>query len=123
MWTDIPDPHAPLADLATGLSGEGRLIYDLLETAPPDQAPDLIARLPAALKARLIALSPARQDFTSLTARRLRPSRTVTSTKAWFPTRSSTRTRSATATPSARLTPARRRRPRSRGGFPRTSAR
>jgi pimeloyl-ACP methyl ester carboxylesterase len=63
------DPAAPVEDLAAGLGERGRLVYDLLERATPDEVPGLIARLPPALAARLDALSPGRRSFAPLRAR------------------------------------------------------
>ncbi|HYM81759.1 MAG TPA: hypothetical protein VEY91_10180 [Candidatus Limnocylindria bacterium] len=63
------DPVAPLGDLAAELGPEGRLLYDLFETARPEQVPGMIERLPPALRERMAVLSPARRNFKSLRAR------------------------------------------------------
>jgi pimeloyl-ACP methyl ester carboxylesterase len=58
--------RAPLGDLALRLGPEGRTIYDLFETASPEQVPSLIARLPQPLRLRMAELSPERRDFEAL---------------------------------------------------------
>ena len=63
------DPRAGLADLGDSLTSRGRVIYDLFETATPEQVPRLMARLPAGLRERMATLSPGRRDFASLRAR------------------------------------------------------
>lgn len=63
------DPAAPLADLAGALSSEGRLVYDLFETAGPEEVPVLIPRLPEPMRRRMADLSPARRSFAPLSAR------------------------------------------------------
>jgi len=65
----IRDASAPLADLADSLTPQGRLIYDLFETAPPDDVPRLIERLPSGLRRRMAELSPGRRGFAPLAAR------------------------------------------------------
>ncbi len=63
------DPGARIADLAPGLSPQARVLYDLFETAPPDQVPERIGRLPRGLIERMGALSPSRRSFVALRAR------------------------------------------------------
>jgi pimeloyl-ACP methyl ester carboxylesterase len=65
----IRDPKAPLDDLAPLLGAEARLVYELFEVASPDQAPEVIRRLPPRLRARLDELSPARRSFSTLRSR------------------------------------------------------
>ncbi|MGH7730303.1 MAG: alpha/beta hydrolase [Candidatus Eiseniibacteriota bacterium] len=65
----VRDPGAPLADLAGALSARGRLVYDLFETAGPEDVPRLIERLPDPMRRRLAELSPGRRGFESLRAR------------------------------------------------------
>jgi len=65
----MSEPRASLADLAGALGPDGRLIYDLFETAAPHQVPGLIERLPPELGSRMAELSPARRSFASLRAR------------------------------------------------------
>jgi X-Pro dipeptidyl-peptidase-like protein len=65
----LRDPGARLADLADSLGPEGRLIYDLFETAPPDHVPRLIDQMPAGLRQRMAELSPGRRSFAPLAAR------------------------------------------------------
>lgn len=63
------DAVAPLADLEDSLSAEARLLYDLFETAGPEDVPGLIARLPVPMRQRMAELSPGRRSFASLRAR------------------------------------------------------
>ncbi len=63
------DPRASLADLAASLGPQGRLIYDLFETAAREQVPELIARLPVELSRRMARLSPGRRGFQTLEAK------------------------------------------------------
>ena len=65
----LRDASARLADLADSLSPQGRLIYDLFETAPPEDVPGLIEHLPAGLRRRMAELSPGRRSFAPLAAR------------------------------------------------------
>ncbi len=65
----LRDTSARLADLADSLSPPGRLIYDLFETAPPEDVPGLIEHLPPGLRRRMAELSPGRRSFASLAAR------------------------------------------------------
>jgi pimeloyl-ACP methyl ester carboxylesterase len=65
----VRDAAARLDDLAAGLGPEGRLLYDLFEVAGAEEVPELIERLPAGLRGRMAALSPARRDFGALSAR------------------------------------------------------
>lgn len=65
----LRDPGARLGDLADSLGPRGRLIYDLFETAAPDQVPGLIEQLPVGLRQRMAELSPGRRSFAPLTAR------------------------------------------------------
>jgi len=65
----LRDASARIADLADSLSPSGRLIYDLFETAPPDDVPGLIERLPPGLRGRMAELSPGRRGFAPLAAR------------------------------------------------------
>ncbi len=65
----IRDTSARIADLADSLSPQGRLVYDLLETASPADVPPLIARLPPGLRHRMSELSPSRRSFAPLAAR------------------------------------------------------
>ena len=65
----LRDASARLADLADSLSPQGRLIYDLFETAAPEDVPGLIARLPQGLRRRMAELSPGRRSFAPLAAR------------------------------------------------------
>ncbi|HET9328433.1 MAG TPA: CocE/NonD family hydrolase [Candidatus Eisenbacteria bacterium] len=65
----LADARAPVADLADSLSPEGRLIYDLFETASPEEVPRLVERTPRGLLARMAELSPGRREFGSLRAR------------------------------------------------------
>jgi hypothetical protein len=63
------DPAADVSDLAVSLSARARLLYDLFETAHPDQVPDLVARMPSGLLERMAFLSPGRRRFDHLSAR------------------------------------------------------
>lgn len=65
----VRDPAAPLRDLADALGPDARRIHDLFETATPDEVPAMIEALPAGLRERIAALSPARRDFAPLRAR------------------------------------------------------
>ncbi len=65
----ISDANARLTDLADSLSPQGRLIYDLFETAPPEDVPGLIEHLPSGLRRRMAGLSPDRRSFAPLHAR------------------------------------------------------
>ncbi len=65
----LRDASARLADLADSLSPQGRLIYDLFETAPPEDVPGLIEHLPPGLRRRMAELSPGRRSFAPLAAR------------------------------------------------------
>lgn len=65
----IAGPAAPIADLAPSLGPEARVIYDLFEGGDPERVPELIARLPPELRARMAALSPARRSLDALRAR------------------------------------------------------
>jgi len=63
------DASARLSDLADSLTPQGRLIYDLFETAPPEGVPELIEQLPPGLRRRMAELSPGRRSFAPLGAR------------------------------------------------------
>ena len=65
----LREADARLADLADSLSPQGRLIYDLFESAAPADVPHLIARLPRGLRLRMAGLSPGRRSFAPLRAR------------------------------------------------------
>jgi len=63
------DPAAGIADVLSRLSPDGRLVIDLFESHEEARVPELMARLPDALRRRIAALSPARHPFSSLRAR------------------------------------------------------
>lgn len=65
----LGDAGARLADLADSLSPQGRVIYDLFETAAPEDVPRLVERLPPGLRRRMVELSPGRRSFAPLRAR------------------------------------------------------
>ena len=63
------DAGAGLGDLAAGLGPEGQSVYDLLVNADPTRVGALIAGLPEAMRADLMALDLARHDLSGLSAR------------------------------------------------------
>jgi pimeloyl-ACP methyl ester carboxylesterase len=56
-------------NLATKLGPEGRAYYDLLTNNDPNRVPELLANLPAGIKAQFDAINLARQDLSQLKAR------------------------------------------------------
>src|SRR3990170_7025970 len=68
-WRRRFDAGADIADLAAGLGPEGRSVYDLLVNADPARVGALIAGLPEAMRADLMAPALARRDLSGLSAR------------------------------------------------------
>ena len=66
----MADPAAPVAELAAQLSPQASVLPQLFEPGvDPARVPGLIASLPAGLRARIAAMSPARAGFEALRAR------------------------------------------------------
>lgn len=62
-------PEAPIDDLVRRLGPEGRRLLAVIENTDPEQVTRLIGALPAALRARIDALSPSRRDLAPLAGR------------------------------------------------------
>ena len=62
------DPQAPVADLRSNLTEEGRSVVDLLENRNRERTPELIAALPAEIRAEMQALNLANKDLSRLHA-------------------------------------------------------
>ncbi|UCH48885.1 MAG: alpha/beta hydrolase [Betaproteobacteria bacterium] len=65
----LKDPSASVADLRGNLTEEGRSLVDLLENRDRDRTPELIAGLPAEIRAEMEALNLANKDLSRLQAR------------------------------------------------------
>jgi pimeloyl-ACP methyl ester carboxylesterase len=65
----IDDPLADISDLAAKLGPEGRAVYDLLGNTDPERTADLIADLPASLRADFAGLDLSSKNFADLSAR------------------------------------------------------
>ena len=63
------DPKADITDLVAQLGPEGRAIDAFLSNTDPERVPDLIKRLPPAIRADMAALDPARRDLGSFKPR------------------------------------------------------
>lgn len=63
------NPRADLTPLAAELSADGRAVYDLAANTDPARFPELLARLPEAMRADLGRLDLARHDLKRLKAR------------------------------------------------------
>jgi len=64
----MADPNAPIDDLIQTLQPEGQALYQLLDNTNPSQMPELIARIPASIRADLDALSLANKELDALKA-------------------------------------------------------
>ena len=64
----LNDPQAPVADLRSNLTEEGRSVVDLLENRDRERTPKLIAGLPAEIRAEMQALNLANKDLSRLQA-------------------------------------------------------
>ena len=58
--------RAPIGDLAERLGPEGRAVHALLDNDDPEAVPELIAVLPAAIRAEIAALDLKRRDLSRL---------------------------------------------------------
>jgi pimeloyl-ACP methyl ester carboxylesterase len=65
----LDDPEAPIEPLVARLGPEGRAIEALLRNAEPDRVPELLAAMPAAIRADMAALDLARRDLSALAPR------------------------------------------------------
>jgi len=65
----LADPNAPVHDLMTRLTPEGRRLYDFLENRDPARALALLDRLPDQIRREIKALNLAEHDLTGLKAR------------------------------------------------------
>ncbi len=63
------DLEAPVADLAAGLTAEGRHLYAFITNRDPRRAPELLRELPADVLADIKALDLANKDLSRLKAR------------------------------------------------------
>ena len=63
------DPHADLTPLAAQLGAAGRTVYALAANNDPARFPDLLARLPQAMRADIVRLDLSRHDLKQLKAR------------------------------------------------------
>ena len=68
IYADASGADAPLP---AGLSPGGAALLELLTNTTPERVPDLLARLPAPLRAEITALNPAEQPMNRLHARLL----------------------------------------------------
>ena len=64
----LNDPQAPVADLRSNLTEEGRSVVDLLENRDRERTPELIAGLPTEIRAEMQALNLANKDLSRLQA-------------------------------------------------------
>ena len=64
----LADRQAPLTDLAEALSSEGRAVHDLATNRDYERFPDLLARLPVAMRRDLAALNLAQHDLRAIKA-------------------------------------------------------
>ena len=62
----LANPMAELGDLAAGLGPEGRTVYQLIANRDADRVPELIARLPDAIRRDLRALDLKTRDLTAI---------------------------------------------------------
>ncbi len=65
----LADPEAPVDDLVTRLGPEGRALYAFVDNRDPHRAAELMARLPAPVRANLEALTLANKDLTAFGGR------------------------------------------------------
>lgn len=65
----VRDPAANLADLAAKLGPEGRPVFDFATNTDRDRAPELLAKLPLGIHAKLDALDLANKDLSGLQAK------------------------------------------------------
>lgn len=65
----LKDVKAPVSDLTERLTPEGKRVLEFVENRDRDRAPQLIERLPAAIKQDINALDLTRYDLTRLKAR------------------------------------------------------
>ena len=65
----LKNPRAPVADLRSNLTEAGQSVVDLLENRDRERTPELIAGLPAEIRAEIQALNLADKDLSRLQAR------------------------------------------------------
>ncbi|MDB6018466.1 MAG: alpha/beta hydrolase [Pedosphaera sp.] len=65
----LEQPDAPVELLAARLGPQGRAYYELITNKDPNRTPELLANLPAEIKAEFDAINLARQDLSRLKAR------------------------------------------------------
>ncbi len=64
----LQDPQADIDALASQLRADGRSVYALFTNTDPNRVPDLIAALPAQIRADMQRLNPRTQEFSELEA-------------------------------------------------------